>query len=246
MIAPGELRPFLGLDQSLSEITTALATDPMLQTCLEAFPGLRILRQDPWECLITYICSAWNNIPKIERSMQMIAERWGPSHILQFGEEEITVHCFPAAEALATATEAELRGCGLGYRAGYVGETARRIAGGALDLEALRHATYAEALAALLQLPGIGRKVADCILLFALEKTEAVPVDVWVRRVIRLHYSAELAQEWRGQRPSGRGSEPPPGNREYDAIQQLAWRKWGKWAGYAQQYLFHGKRLGII
>ena len=71
-------------------------------------------------------------------------------------------------------------------------------------------------------------------------------MDVWVRRVIREEYGEELDQAWRGGATGGAGAEPPPGNREYDAIQQLAWRRWGKWAGYAQQYLFYGKRLGII
>jgi N-glycosylase/DNA lyase len=239
-ITEAEITRFLGLDDRLAEIMPQIDTDPVIRSCLQALPGMRILRQDPWECLITYICSAWNNIPKIDRSVGLIAERWGRRHALEVEGERVEVATFPSPEALASASVEDLRVCGLGYRAPYVAQTARLIAAGGLDLEALRTVEYPQALTALLRLPGIGRKVADCILLFALDKSEAVPVDVWVRRVLQEYYGSEI-----GVVEAARG-DGSLGNREYDAIQQFAWQRWGRWAGYAQQYLFYGKRLGII
>jgi N-glycosylase/DNA lyase len=154
--------------------------------------------------------------------------------------EAATVYTFPTPGALAGVSVEELRECGLGYRAPYVAGTARAIAAGGWDLEALRSVGYREALASLLALPGIGRKVADCILLFSLDKGEAFPVDVWVRRLIHQYYGFAV------ESAAGAPGSTTPGDREYDAIQRFAGERWGEWAGYAQQYLFYGKRLGII
>jgi N-glycosylase/DNA lyase len=234
---------FLGLRDDLARIGRRIATDAVIARAVAALPGMRILRQDPWECLITYISSAWNNIPKIDRSMGLVAGRWGARHSVPTPAGWIEVACFPPAAALAQATEAELRECGLGYRAPLVLATARRVAEAGPDLHSLRALPYAEALRALLELPGVGRKVADCILLFSLEKSEAFPVDVWVRRVVHQYYA----------RPARRFVPLTPetlaaglADREYNGIQAFAWHRWGRWAGYAQQYLFYARRLGIV
>jgi N-glycosylase/DNA lyase len=263
-ITPGAVARFLGLEDRLAEIVPRIDTDPVMHACLEALPGLRLLRQDPWECLIAYVSSSWNNIPKIQRSLGQIARRWGRHHRVRVGAEIVEVDCFPSPTELAAASEAELRECGLGYRAPYVRAAAARMAQGELDLGALRGASYMEALAALLRLPGVGRKVADCILLFSLEKGAAFPVDVWVRRVIHEYYREGRrgapprhtqrvpGTRWSGggghraQRGPAEGRNQTLGEREYGAIQRFAWERWGAWAGYAQQYLFYGKRLGII
>jgi N-glycosylase/DNA lyase len=242
-LSEGVLAAFLGLHHDLPEITRRIATDAVIARAVAALPGMRILRQDPWECLITYIASAWNNIPKIERSMNRLAARWGTPRRVPTPEGIIEVACFPLPEALAGATEAELRECGLGYRAPLVLAAARRVAEEGLDLTVLRALPYPEARRILLTLPGVGRKVADCILLFSLEKGEAFPVDVWVRRLVHQYY-ARPARRLVALTPEAlaRGLT----DREYDGIQAFARCRWGDLAGYAQQYLFYAKRLGIV
>jgi N-glycosylase/DNA lyase len=124
-----------------------------------------------------------------------------------------------------------------------VAATARLVAEGRLDLTSLRALPYPEALRALLGLPGIGRKVADCILLFSLAKSEAFPVDVWVRRLVHQYYT-RAARRFIPLTPDGLAAGLA--DREYNGIQAFAWHRWGRWAGYAQQYLFYARRLGIV
>lgn len=234
------IRRFLGLDVSLREVYRVLEADPPLRAAIAAFPGLRLLRQEPWECLANFLCSQWNNIPKIERTTAWIARRWG--RVCRW-PEGVEVAAFPPPEALAAASPEELRAASLGYRWAYLREAARRVAAGEVDPEALRALPCEAARAALLALPGIGRKVADCILLFALDQPEAFPVDVWVRRALHECYAAELA---------GRGVDAaalagrPLGMREYRALHAFARERWGRLAGYAQQYLYHARRLGVL
>ena len=239
-VTPEEVRQFLGLDISLLDIERRLAWDAPVRAAMEALPGLRILRQDPWECLATYICSQWNNIPKIELSTSRIGRTWGAVHRWEDG---IEVASFPPPETLAALSPADLQGCALGYRCDYLIETARRVAAGEWDPEYLRKAPYEEALRSLLKLPGIGRKVADCILLFSLDKPQACPVDVWVRRIVHELYAADLT---RYLPDAASRAEKGLSTREYDAILRFAWDRWGMHAGYAQQYLFYARRLGLI
>jgi N-glycosylase/DNA lyase len=234
---------FLALDVDLPRIYRRIGTDRHLRAAIAALPGLRILRQEPWECLAGFICSAWNNIPKIEGSTASLCRRWGEPLTLPLDGREVTLHTFPTPERLATTTEAELRQAALGFRAPNLLRAARMIAAGELDLEALRRAPYEEALRALLKVPGVGRKVADCILLFSLDKSEAFPVDVWVWRVMRELYGRHLREVLPDEPPSGGAG---PSDRAYRAIQAFAWRRWGRSAGYAQQYLFTARRAGLL
>ena len=184
-----EIAAFLGLHVRLDEVYQRLSDDPWVNAAIQAVPGMRLLRQDPWECLINFICSQNSNIPKIERSTERLSREWGTVHRWDGG---IEVASLPGAEVLASLPAEALAVCGLGYRCRYLVGSARLIADGTVPLAALRAASYPDALAALLQLPGIGRKVADCILLFSLDKPQACPVDVWVRRVIHELYPASL------------------------------------------------------
>lgn len=238
-----EIARFLALDDDLPRIYRRIGTDRAMRAAIAALPGLRILRQEPWECLATFICSAWNNIPKIQGSTARLCHRWGEPLALQLDDREVVVHTFPPPQCLASATEAELREATLGFRAPNLLKAACLIAEGALDFEALRRAPYAEALRALRGVPGIGRKVADCILLFSLDKPEACPVDVWVWRVMRELYGRQLRQVLPEEPPGGSAG---PSERAYQAVQELAWRRWGRHAGYAQQYLFTARRLGRL
>lgn len=210
------LRHYLGLDEPLESIEAELRRDRVLSRILPQTSGIALLRQDPWECLVSFIISAFNNIPKIEMTLERLARRFGPP----CGGG---AWAFPAPGRLALARPAELRQCVLGYRAPYVRAVARVVASGRLDLQALTALPYDGARARLLELPGVGEKVADCVLLFAYGKREAFPVDVWVKRAVEHWYF------------SGRTKT----ERE---IRAFARDRWGPLAGYAQQHLFYYAR----
>ena len=206
------LRHYLSVDDPLDEIETALRRDRVLRRILPATSGIAILRQDPWECLVSFIISAFNNIPKIELTLGKLADRFGET-----GQDGLRV--FPTAEALAAASPRALRACVLGYRAPYVRAVARLVTRGGLDLNEPGLAPYDEARRMLLALPGVGEKVADCVLLFAYGKGEAFPVDVWVKRAVERRYFGGRTQSER-------------------RIREFARERFGRLAGYAQQHLF--------
>jgi len=214
------VREYLRLGDPYERDLEALAADPFLAQAITAYRGLRVLRQDPWECLVAFITSANNNVVRIEGLLDRLSLRAGDRVPSPWG----TLRAFPGPEAVARLRETTLRSMGYGYRAPYLRETARRIAGGDLDLAALRTAPYPEAHAALLALPGVGPKVADCVCLFSLDKGEAFPVDVWIDRVVSEVYFG--------------GAPLKP--RE---VQAFARERWGARAGLAQQFLFHAARL---
>ncbi len=210
------LRHYLGLDEPLEAIERVLRRDRVLERVLPATSGLALLHQDPWECLISFIISAFNNIPKIELSLNRLAR--------QFGEQvDEAVWAFPSPEQLAGASLRDLRRCALGYRGPYVRDFSRRVASGDVDLRAIERAEYPFARRILLALPGVGEKVADCVLLFAYGKGEAFPVDVWVKRAVERWYFG-------GRHKSER------------QIREFAHKRFGPLAGYAQQHLFYSIR----
>jgi N-glycosylase/DNA lyase len=243
LLGAEEIARFLALEDDLPLIYRRIGRDRAMRAAIGALPGLRILRQEPWECLAGFICSAWNNIPKIQGSTGFLCRRWGEPLPLVLDDREIVLHRFPAPERLASAAEAELREAALGFRAPNLLKAARMVAEGKLDLVELRRAPYQEALRTLRGVPGVGRKVADCILLFALDKPEAFPVDIWVWRVMRELYGRPLREVLPEEPPAGGAG---PSERAYRAIQAFAWRRWGRFAGYAQQYLFTARRIGIV
>jgi N-glycosylase/DNA lyase len=239
-VTAGEVRRFLALDDPLLGVRERLGDDPWLAASMDALPGLRVLRQDPWECFFNFVCSQNSNIPKIELSTERVARRWGTVYRWN---DEVEVAVLPPFEVVAGLEVDALRPCALGYRSPYLVRSARFFAERSLSLEQLRSLHYNEALEALIALPGVGRKVADCILVFSLDKDEACPVDVWVRRVIHELYPRSL----REYLPDAAArAEKALTAREYAAIRQFAWDRWGYLAGYAQQYLFHARRLGYI
>ena len=190
-----------------------------------------MLRQEPWECLIAYILSANSNIETIHRNMERLSGEFGEplalSHPDPSGESDgaIRRNTFPKPVDLAEAGEAELRRLKLGFRAPYVHQAAIAVAEKRLDLDHLVTAPYPEAKGELMALKGIGDKIADCIALMSLEKMEAFPIDVWVRRALADWY-------FPGQKT--------PTNR---VLLEWAQGYFGRYAGYANQYLFHGRRL---
>lgn len=235
-----EVYRFLALDVEMDRIEGALSGDPALGPYLPRLSGMRILRQDPWDCVVGFVCSQWSNIPKIESTTEQIARRWGRVHRFSHTGVTTEVASLPSPAQLALRSELDLRGCSLGYRSSYVVGTARHVAEGRIQLTGLRDIAYDDALKALMSLPGVGRKVADCILLYSLGHWRAFPVDVWVRRAMRCAFALDLDPEIR-QNDEGEGALS---QREHRAMVDFAWSRWGPLAGWAQQYLFCGIREG--
>ncbi len=218
--ALAELHAFLRLDDDLDAICQNMAADQPLAEAVARHRGLRLLRQDPWECLASFVCSSASNIPRISRNLRSVSEAYGEPLTL----EGRRLWRFPDAGRLAEAGEKELLGLGLGFRAGYLAKIARRVGEGNLDLMALRMTPYREAKALLMELPGVGEKVADCVLAFSLDKLEGFPVDRWVRRALEDWYACSEKARYRD-------------------LLSWAQERWGQRAAYVQQYLFHHRRL---
>ena len=216
-----KVRDYLSLDTDIKVIYRAMSFDGRLRDAIDRYPGMRVLRQDPWECLVSFICSSASNIPRITRNIESICESFGaPVDGASSG-----LHAFPAPEALAVDGAAKrMRELGLGYRADYVASTARSIADGEVDLMSLRESPYEAALEALMSLDGVGDKVANCVMLFSLDKPEAFPVDTWIDKAMREWYLG--------------GTKLPPKKMRLWAMEHFR-----GYAGYANHYLFHDRRI---
>lgn len=228
------VKSYFRLHDDLPMVFSHISKDDHIKTAIKEFRGLRILRQDPWECLISYICATYKSIVAIRQMLLNLSEK--------FGEEMHFDGCgfytFPTPAELAKATVKELAGCGLGYRARYVSETAKAVYGDSFDFERLKRSDYETARVELLNFSGVGPKVADCVLLFSLEKLEAFPVDVWMRRVILRHYAEHFPRGFI-KRIS---DEKSLSNSEYARLNLFGRRYFGEYAGYAQEYLYHYER----
>lgn len=147
--------------------------------------GIRILRQDLWEMIVSFLISQQNNIVRIRRCIQNICEAYGEKKINVNGE---TYYAFPVPEALAGLDEDALKECNLGYRSKYVVRAAKNVVSGETDLEYIRRLPYEKAKEELLQLFGVGEKVADCVCLFSLHHLQAFPVDTHINQALEAHY----------------------------------------------------------
>ena len=212
---------YFDLNQNYENIKTKLSKiDKYLENSIKYGNGIRILHQDLWETLISFIISANNNIPRIKTIIERISKKYGKKIIFQ-NEEYYT---FPKPEDLANATVQDLRSLGLGFRDVRVYETVQKTLRKEINLQELEKEKNIETLRnALLEIPGVGPKVADCIMLFSLKKYEVFPVDVWVRRVISELYFNNIEQK-------------------PQTIQKFAKEQYGDLAGLAQQYLFYWRR----
>jgi N-glycosylase/DNA lyase len=222
-----EIIRFLGLQDPVQEIITSIrdhilayngAPDTFFETQYTRSQGLRILRQHPWECLISFICSANSNVRTIEKRINLILGRYGRA--CHPGE-----HQFPDPETLSQCSEDRLRECLTGYRAPYLMKTAAYICQHPDFFEQVVMMEYPCAKKALMTLPGVGPKVADCVLLFAFEQLSAVPVDIRIRTIIERRYAGLMKTEEKGRL-------------SYDTISGFCREYFGPYAGYAQQYLF--------
>ena len=216
------LTDYLQLSLPLDTVLRTFPDDEPMRAAVAACRGLRLLRQDPWECLASFILSSTKQIAQIRQIVSLLCERYGEA--LAVPAACPPVNAFPSAARLARATEAELRACKMGFRAPYLLAAARRIADGQFDLARVQSLPLEVARAELMTLPGVGLKIANCVLLFAYDFSSAFPVDVWVTRALRHLYFR------RRRVPLAR-------------LHRFAGSHFGPNAGYAQQYLFHYMRL---
>ena len=227
----GFIENYLRLDDNLPSILSEISKDEHMREAIRLFCGLRISRQEPWECLISYICATYKSIPAIKKMIFNISRRFGKK--LTFDGYDF--YTFPKPSDLAQACPKHLRSCGLGFRAERVLETTKIIDSGEFSLESLKSMDYLEAKRELLVLPGVGQKVADCVLLFSLEKLEAFPIDVWMKRAATNLYASHFDSSFI-KRVCSKGSITP---KEYGTISSFGREYFGRYAGYAQEYLFH-------
>ncbi len=209
------VKRYLGLDADSAEALHSLPQDPLLSSAFHKFAGMRILRQDPWETLISFIISSNNNIIRIKKCIESLCRTFGEGI-----EGAPGFYSFPTPKNLAEASLATLRNvCNLGYRHAYVRETARQIARNPHLLFEIAQMPCQRARKEVMKLRGVGPKVADCVLLYSMGKYEAFPVDTWIQRVIEKSY-------FPGQHVSP------------SRISSFAREHFGPFAGYAQLYLF--------
>jgi N-glycosylase/DNA lyase len=216
------------LGDDMGAILAEMSRDSLVKSLVTLYPGLRLMRQDPEQCLFSFLCASNTNIPMIRRMLHSLCRNFGEK--VEFDGR--TFHTFPSAKALDRASEAALRKAGLGYRARAIKAAAKEIAKGSLDLQSLKNAGYGKARERLLQVYGVGPKIADCVLLFSLEKLEAFPIDVWIARALAGHY------DWlHGKKMSDKLTE-----RQYEGLSNDMRNYFGRYAGYAQQYLYYHMR----
>ena len=219
---PGIVARYFALDHPLAEICDSFPKDPVMNAARNFCHGLRIIRQPKWECLATFICSSMKQVAHIRQISLALRKRFGEQRTI--GDQ--LVYTFASPRRLAQASEKELLECKLGYRAKNLRATARLFSSGQADLEAWSALSDAELRKQLCALPGVGPKIANCVMLFAYERLRAFPIDVWIERVLRQHYFSRR-RKMSAQR-----------------LRQFSETYFGEHGGYAQQYLFHQARSG--
>src|SRR5262245_992236 len=183
-VLPGIVEHYFALDHPLAEICESFPKDQVMDAARGFCRGLRIIRQPKWECLATFICSSMKQVAHIRQISLALRKRFGKQR--KIGNQ--SVYTFPSPRRLAQASEKELRDCKLGYRVKNVRATAWRVSSGEADLEAWSALNDTELRKRLCRLPGVGPKIANCVMLFAYERLRAFPIDVWIERVLRQHY----------------------------------------------------------
>jgi N-glycosylase/DNA lyase len=236
---------YFRLDDDLEQVLAALAKDNAMTAAVQKFYGLRLMRQDPWECLASFVLATNSNIPRIKKMISAICERYGEPFDFEGG----TYHAFPSPEALAQARREGLAECGLGYRAPFVKRVAATVAEEKVSFAALMPLGYDESREVLLTellgeklLLGVGPKVADCVLLYSLDKDEAFPIDVWIARALAKSYPRLLGVKMRNRFARDGTLKLSPN--DYSKVSKAVRARFGRYAGYAQQYLYMAAREG--
>jgi N-glycosylase/DNA lyase len=215
------LLDYLQLELDFEQVVQSFPDDEPMRAAVTACRGLRLLRQEPWECLASFILSSTKQIVQIRQIVAALCDCFGQPIATPPGEPP--ARSFPSPARLASVSESELRACKMGFRAPNLLATAKLIASGEFGLVGLRELPVETARSRLIELPGVGRKIADCVLLFAYGFQSAFPVDVWVMKALRQLYF-------------------PRRRVKLDRLHRFAATHFGTNAGYAQQYLFHYMR----
>ena len=220
--ADATISHYFALDHQLTEICRSFPRDPVMDAAADYCRGLRIIRQPNWECLATFICSSMKQVAHIRQISHALRERFGEPR--QIGDR--VLYTFPTAARISEVSEQELRKCALGYRARNFLMTANRVASGEAEIERWAQLSDPELRSQLCDLPGVGPKVANCVMLFAYERLGAFPIDVWIERVLRERYFAHKRKPTTAR------------------LREFSAEYFGEHGGYAQQYLFHHARMG--
>jgi len=220
-------KKFFREDDNYEKILKNITKDKIVKKATKHYPGLRVIRQDPFQCCISFIVSSNSNIPNIRMRLQKLCRKFGTR--VMFEKREFFL--FPRPKRLAKATLQDLQECKLGYRSKYVLDTSRLIASREIDFDELKKAEYGECKELLLKLSGIGGKVADCVMLFSLEKLEAFPLDTWIVKILQKYYSDNFCMD-----------KKTISKKRYENIHQNVLEHFGKYAGYSQQFLYKMER----
>jgi N-glycosylase/DNA lyase len=219
------LEKLLRLDDSLLEIQKEITKDNLMKKCIKFAPGLRIVSDPFFPCLISFICSIWKNIPAIRKATQTLREEMGPKYRFKGTE----YYGFPSAAQLADISVDTLKKLGLGFRSEFISRSSSSIIANDVDPIFLRKCGYKKAHTLLKSLHGVGDKVADCVCLFSLGYLEAFPIDSWIDNVISQNYEIFTSN-----------------GKSYAKKSKAARSYFGRYAGYAQEYLFHYTRSRSI
>ena len=218
---------FFRKNDNMQEIIKSISKDKTVKKAVKEYEGLRLFRQDPFQCLISFIISSNSNIQKIKNSLEKITKKFGKKVKIQNKE----FFLFPEPEKLAKATIDEIKSCGVGYRAPFIKEAAKMVILKKIDFEYLKKCDYHEAKKNICLVPGIGNKVADCIMLFSLNKLESFPLDTWMIKILEKYYSKEFKIETKTIT-----------QKQYELLHEKIVNYFGPYCGYAQQYLFKMER----
>ena len=211
----------------MEEIIKSISKDKTTKMAVKKYLGLRLIRQDPFQCFISFIVSSNSNIQKIKSSLEKISIKFGKK--IRFDNKEF--YMFPEPKKIANATIQEIQNCGVGYRAKFIIDAAKMVESRQIDFDQLKKSNYQNAKETILTVPGIGNKVADCILLFSLDKLEAFPLDRWMIRILKKYYLEKFELETKSIT-----------EKQYNILHEKIVKHFGPYAGYAQQFLFKMER----
>jgi len=218
---------FFRKNDNMEEIIKSISKDETVKKAVKEYEGLRLFRQDPFQCVISFIISSNSNIQKIKSSLEKITKKFGKKVKIQNKE----FFLFPEPEKMAKATIDEIKSCGVGYRAPFIKEAAKMVILKKIDFEYLKKCDYHEAKKNICLVPGIGNKVADCIMLFSLNKLESFPLDTWMIKILEKYYSKEFKIETKTIT-----------QKQYELLHEKIVNYFGPYSGYAQQFLFKMER----
>jgi N-glycosylase/DNA lyase len=218
---------FFRKNDNMQEIIKSISKDKTVKEAIKQYEGLRIFKQDPFQCMISFIISSNSNIQKIKNSLEKITRKFGVKVEIQNKE----FFLFPKPEKLANASIEEIKKCGVGYRAPFIKKSAEMVFSKKIDFKYLEKLDYKEAKKNICLIPGVGNKVADCILLFSLNKLEAFPLDTWMIKILEKYYSNEFKIETKTIT-----------QKQYEILHEKIVNYFGPYCGYAQQFLFKMER----